>query len=65
LHSEDGSFHGADFKGHKGFDMENLYAVLKEKGFINIKHKNCYNLKKNIASGELKEFPIFLLVASK
>jgi 2-polyprenyl-3-methyl-5-hydroxy-6-metoxy-1,4-benzoquinol methylase len=65
LYSEDGSFHGADFKGHKGFDMENLSSVLREKGFINIKHKNCYTLKKIIASGELKEFPIFLLVASK
>ncbi len=65
LYSEDGSFHAADFKGHKGFDMENLSSVLKGKGFVNIKHKHCYNLKKNIASGELKEFPIFLLVAYK
>ena len=65
LYSEDGSFHGTDFKGHKGFDMENLSSVLKGKGFVNIKHTHCYNLKKNIASGELKEFPIFLLVASK
>ncbi|MCX6985696.1 MAG: methyltransferase domain-containing protein [Lentisphaerae bacterium] len=65
LYSEDGSFHGADFKGHNGFDMENLSSVLKDKGFVNIKHKHCYNLKKNISSGELKEFPIFLLVASK
>ena len=65
LYSEDGSFHNADFKGHNGFDMENLSSIIKGKGFVNIKHKHCYNLKKNIASGELKEFPIFLLVASK
>ncbi len=65
LYSEDGSFHDADFKGHNGFDMEDLSSVLKGKGFVDIKHKHCYNLKKNIASGELKEFPIFLLVASK
>ena len=65
LYSEDGSFHDAGFKGHNGFDMEELSFVLKGKGFVDIKHKHCYDLKKNIASGELKEFPIFLLVASK
>jgi 2-polyprenyl-3-methyl-5-hydroxy-6-metoxy-1,4-benzoquinol methylase len=64
LYSEDGSFHGSDFNGHKGFDMEELSSILKGKGFINIKHKHCYNLKKDIASGELKDFPIFLLVAT-
>jgi 2-polyprenyl-3-methyl-5-hydroxy-6-metoxy-1,4-benzoquinol methylase len=65
LYSEDGSFHDTDFKGHNGFDMEEISSILRDRGFSNIKHGHCYNLKKNIASGELKEFPIFLLVASK
>lgn len=65
LYSEDGSFHGADFKGHKGFDMEELFSLLEKHGFSDISHRQCYILKKNIASGELRDFPIFLLVASK
>jgi ubiquinone/menaquinone biosynthesis C-methylase UbiE len=65
LYSEDGSFHGADFNGHKGFDMEELSGMLMKYGFRGILHRQCYNLKKNIASGEIKDFPIFLLVASK
>jgi len=65
LYSEDGSFHGAGFNGHKGFNMEELSSVLKDVGFVNIEHKHCYNQKRNIPTGELKEFPIFLLIASK
>jgi ubiquinone/menaquinone biosynthesis C-methylase UbiE len=65
LYSEDGSFHGADFKGHNGFDMEELSSLLRKHGFKDISHRQCHILKKNIASGELREFPIFLLVAYK
>lgn len=65
LYSEDGSFHGADFRGHRGFDMKNLSSLLNKHGFGSISHRQCYNLKKNIASGELREYPIFLMVACK
>jgi hypothetical protein len=45
--------------------MIELSSLLKAHGFRDISHRQCYILKKNIASGELKDFPIFLLVAAK
>lgn len=65
LYKEDGSFHGNDFNGHLGFDIENLSKILVEIGFKNIRHEQCYVLKRPIESGETKEFPIFLLIAEK
>lgn len=36
LYSEDGSFHGEDFTGHKGFDIEILSNQIRKQGFTNI-----------------------------
>ena len=65
LYKEDGSFHGEGFNGHDGFDVEVLSTMLEKHGFREITHRQCYILKKSIASGELRDFPIFLMTASK
>ncbi|MEI6749213.1 MAG: class I SAM-dependent methyltransferase [Bacteroidales bacterium] len=64
LYSEDGSFHGAGFTGHLGFDVEILSDKLKKIDFRNIRHQECYIMKKENDTGILKEYPIFLLTAS-
>ena len=63
LYKEDGSFHGEGFNGHNGFDVEELSSMLKKHGFRKITHRQCYILKKSITSGELRDFPIFLMTA--
>lgn len=65
IYKEDGSFHGKDFIGHKGFDIDELSKTMTEIGFKNIRHEQCFVVKKVIESGETKEFPIFLLIAEK
>jgi len=65
IYKEDGSFHGKDFIGHMGFDIDELSETMTEIGFKNIRHDQCFVVKKVIESGETKEFPIFLLIAEK
>jgi ubiquinone/menaquinone biosynthesis C-methylase UbiE len=65
LYSEDGSFHGGGFTGHKGFDVELLAAELAGDGFINITHQTCFTVQKITESGQVKDFPVFLIVAGK
>jgi tRNA (cmo5U34)-methyltransferase len=65
LYKEDGSFHGEGFNGHLGFDVEQLAEKLKSIGFGNIQHQQCYSIEKTNESGNITEFPIFLLTASK
>lgn len=50
LEEEDGSFHGEEFSGHKGFSINYLDNFLSEIGFIIIKRKI---------------YDIFLIVAQK
>lgn len=64
LYKEDGSFHGEGFTGHKGFDIEELSLTLKQNGFKNILHEQCYSVMKEIPNGKPLEYPIFLLIAS-
>jgi ubiquinone/menaquinone biosynthesis C-methylase UbiE len=63
LYAEDGSFHGGEFHGHLGFDPECLSARLKAHGFNAIHHEPCYVMSKETAAGQIKDFPLFLLVA--
>jgi ubiquinone/menaquinone biosynthesis C-methylase UbiE len=65
LYSEDGSFHDPDFSGHRGFDMIEFSEILKSIGFHNIQHEPCYVIKKLTEVNQMKEFPVFLLVAKK
>ena len=65
LYPEDGSFHGAGFDGHLGFDPDELKVMLLEVGFRNIVFEFCYSMQRILADGASKAFPIFLIVASK
>ncbi|HLN72878.1 MAG TPA: methyltransferase domain-containing protein, partial [Prolixibacteraceae bacterium] len=65
LYSEDGSFHGAGFDGHLGFDPEQLAHQLKQAGFKNTAHEPCFVMKKQTDQYGIKEFPIFMLTGEK
>lgn len=65
LYAEDGSFHGQDFDGHKGFDINALEVLLQSQGFTQITCEQCFVVNKKIDSGEIKPFPVFLLIAQK
>ncbi len=64
LSKEDGSFHGSDFKGHNGFDQNELSSKLERIGFYNIRSKTVYECEK-VIGGIYKKFPIFLTTARK
>ena len=63
LHSEDGSFHGEGFSGHKGFDTGRLAALLKKQGFTDIDHSDVYLIDKITADNNRKQFQVFLMTA--
>jgi len=62
LDKEDGSFHPADIDGvfHHGFDRNELQAVLECNGFVDVHFQTVITVNK-----EEKDFPIFLVVATK
>ena len=62
LDSEDGSFHGAGFDGHLGFDRERLGALARQAGFATVEFSTAHVMSKAVG-GELRRFPIFLMVA--
>lgn len=66
LVKEDGSFHGHrnDFEGHNGFDKKELGAVLLKNGFQPVYDKECFVIDK-IMEGEIKKFPLFLMICRK
>jgi len=65
LYKEDGSFHGDGFTGHNGFDVETLSSILGKHHFKNILHKQCFVIKREMSIDEVKQFPLFLLVANR
>ncbi len=65
LYTEDGSFHGEDFAGHKGFDPAELSGLLLKSGFQNITHHQCFVINKEISVAKIKQFNVFLLIAQR
>lgn len=65
LYTEDGSFHGEGFNGHLGFDVEELAGKLKTIGFSGIQHHKTYSIGKTDEQGNITDYPIFLLTASR
>jgi 2-polyprenyl-3-methyl-5-hydroxy-6-metoxy-1,4-benzoquinol methylase len=65
LYSEDGSFHGEGFTGHKGFDIEKLSASIKKQGFTDISHRKCYTINKKVSDTVTKPFDVFLIIAKR
>jgi 2-polyprenyl-3-methyl-5-hydroxy-6-metoxy-1,4-benzoquinol methylase len=63
LYTEDGSFHGEGFDGHKGFDPDDLAAILRKKQFNSISHKECFVINRIISESETRDFPVFLITA--
>lgn len=61
LYSEDGSFHGDGFSGHKGFDVDELSDQLKKYGFSDISNMKCFTISKKISDNMIKPFDVFLL----
>ncbi|MDH3640007.1 MAG: class I SAM-dependent methyltransferase, partial [Gammaproteobacteria bacterium] len=64
LDREDGSFHGAGFTGHLGFDREALRSVALGCGFGPIVFDTVYRIGKTV-SGAHRKFPVFLMTAEK
>jgi len=62
LDTEDGSFHGAGFDGHLGFDRGDLAAKARRAGFPSVDFTTAYRLTKAVGN-ERHTFPIFLMVA--
>lgn len=65
LYTEDGTFHHEGFNGHRGFDPAALEAKLQSTGFINPSHQTCFTITKEVWDGNVRNFPVFLLVAYK
>jgi len=63
LYPEDGSFHGDDFTGHKGFNTKLLSVLLSKHGFTDISDRKCFEFNKALADGKTKQFDVFLLTA--
>ena len=62
LDKEDGSFHPADVQGvyHSGFERDALKALLESQGFEDVHFYTAHTVVR-----EAKEYPIFLVVATK
>lgn len=65
LYAEDGSFHGASFNGHNGFEVDELLQLINKTGFTNCTHEPCYVIQKQTETGVTKDFPLFFITATK
>ena len=64
LYSEDGSFHGGGFTGHRGFDPGQLSALLQKHGFTGISHRKVYVIERAVSENSREKYDVFLLTAS-
>ncbi len=66
LDSEDGAFHG-DNTGvfHLGFDRDRLRELLLTAGFMQVRTTTATIVRKEVEGQGMREFPIFLIVASR
>ena len=65
LYPEDGSFHGDGFSGHYGFDPEVLSLQLARNNFRDIRYRQCFTIRKVSEQGDIRQYPVFLLIANK
>ena len=65
LYSEDGSFHGSGFRGHKGFDPQVLSGLLEKEGYGCVNHRKVYVISKKISDDIIKQFDVFLITAQR
>ncbi|MBA3033729.1 MAG: class I SAM-dependent methyltransferase [Gammaproteobacteria bacterium] len=64
LDAEDGSFHGPEFDGHKGFGRDELQHQAEAAGFRDVSFTTVFHMQKG-AGPQQTEFPIFLMIARK
>jgi ubiquinone/menaquinone biosynthesis C-methylase UbiE len=64
LDAEDGSFHGPEFPGHKGFDRAELKRIAGEAGFPETSFTTAFHIFRQ-TGGKRKDFPLFLMIARK
>jgi ubiquinone/menaquinone biosynthesis C-methylase UbiE len=64
LDAEDGSFHGAGFDGHLGFDRARLGALARGAGFATVEFSTAHEIEKAV-DGQSRRYPVFLMVARK
>jgi SAM-dependent methyltransferase len=64
LDAEDGSFHGAGFDGHRGFDREALGRKAVQAGFSGLRFTTALRIAKQTDRGPM-EFPVFLMTGEK
>lgn len=64
LDEEDGSFHGAGFHGHKGFDRDRFARKLEEIGVAEVRVLTAYHLERDTEVGR-RTFPLFLAIGRR
>ncbi len=64
LDREDGSFHGPEFSGHKGFDRGELKALALRAGFQDVEFETVFHTARETSAG-LKHYPLFLMTARR
>lgn len=64
LDREDGSFHGAGFTGHSGFDRAELQRRLERSGFRGVRFETVFEVAKETAAGR-RSYPVFLALAER
>lgn len=64
LDAEDGSFHGAGFDGHNGFERGELSARARRAGFTAVDFSTVFTLSKGDGA-QRRDYPVFLMVARK
>lgn len=62
LEKEDGTYHGPDFIGHRGFDRRELTECLVACGFKVAHDEICFKIVKE---GRRGKYPVFLITARK
>jgi ubiquinone/menaquinone biosynthesis C-methylase UbiE len=65
IDKEDGSFHGVDFTGHKGFDRLELLNWCKSAGFSGIDFMTVTTIVREQSDGSKKVYPVFLMRCRK
>lgn len=65
LDAEDGAFHGPGFEGHDGFDRQALGARMVEAGFEPPEFETAFEIRKEVAAGGERNFPVFLAIARR
>ncbi|MDA8162419.1 MAG: class I SAM-dependent methyltransferase [Desulfobacteraceae bacterium] len=66
LDLEDGTFHQKDTEGvrHNGFDRGEILDMLESLGLKNLKAILAHEIKKTSPDGEMRSYPVFLVVGS-